>query len=85
MTHWRDDEQLRGRLHPEYPDDLQVVIRRQSAPVDELFDAPSELAAGFAAQAPEGGTVEMFTQFCPLCGGVQTVCSREAVEHWDVE
>ena len=160
MTHWRDDEQLRGRLHPEYPDDLQVVIhdgnprRSGHAPeavwarivrseaecyvavclnhpqavtavdegetfrfrvsdtaefpflvteqyladraewivmpcgecgFDELFDAPSELAAGFAAEAPEGGTVELFTQFCPLCGGVQTVCSREAVEHWDVE
>ena len=158
--HWRDDEQLRGRLHAEYPDDLQVIVhdgnpRRSGhapeavwAPIvdsagdhyvavclnrpqavtavgegdtfrfrvsstadlpflvtnqyladraewvvvpcgqcgfDELFDAPSELAAAFAAQSPDGTIVELFTQFCPLCGGVQTIGSREAMEHWDDE
>lgn len=26
MTAWRDDPRLSGRFHPQYPDDLQVIV-----------------------------------------------------------
>ena len=26
MTHWRDNPKLKGKFHPEYPDDIQVLI-----------------------------------------------------------
>ena len=30
MTFWRDDPALKGRFHPEYPDDLQVLVHEGS-------------------------------------------------------
>ncbi len=39
----------------------------------ELFDAPSDLIAKIFPDVGPEGSVEMFTTFCPLCGGVQGV------------
>jgi hypothetical protein len=39
----------------------------------ELFDAPSDLLQVIFPDAPKDSEVEMFTSFCPLCGGVQGV------------
>jgi hypothetical protein len=147
---WRTDSALAGRFHPDYPDDLQVIIHeggprlsdRQHelvwvtvtgrhgvayegtllnqpeqlptlhqgdsilfmaanegnhpflvtekylrereewyiVPCDrcgmaELFDAPSDLQATIFPDLPAGANVEMFTSFCPICGGVQGVSS----------
>jgi len=44
---------------------------------DELFDAPSDLIAATFSGLPEGATMESFSAFCPLCGGVQVVSSVE--------
>jgi len=41
MTQWRDDPRLKGRFHPEYPDDLQVVIHEGGF---RLSKNPPELA-----------------------------------------
>jgi hypothetical protein len=30
---------------------------------------------------PDGAVMEIFTSFCPLCGGVQAIESAEALEH----
>jgi hypothetical protein len=43
----------------------------------ELFDAPSDLIRVVFPNTPTGGALAMFTAFCPLCGGVQGVESRE--------
>jgi hypothetical protein len=37
----------------------------------ELFDAPSDLMRVVFPQIPPGSVVEMFSSFCPRCGGVQ--------------
>ena len=39
----------------------------------ELFDAPSDLMRATFPNAPADAEMEMFTAFCPLCGGVQGV------------
>jgi hypothetical protein len=39
----------------------------------ELFDAPSDLMRATFPNAPADAEIEMFTAFCPLCGGVQGV------------
>jgi hypothetical protein len=154
MAHeWRSHPQLKDRFHPDFPDDLQVVVHdggprltknrpeliwvRLSAaeganlflgtvlnkptqlssiklgqeirslvaagakhPVlvtakyleerknweihacqkcgfDELFDAPSDLLRAIFPKAPPGAVMEMFTSFCPLCGGVQTLQNKQ--------
>ncbi len=150
---WRADARLRGRFHPEYPDDLQVLVhdggpritdrapevvwvrvsgsegdaflgRVLNQPVgltgvregdvirfvacagaphpvmvtgkylrerpdweiipcnrcgfDELFDAPSDLMRIVFPDAPQDAVMEMFTSFCPLCGGAQVIQARGA-------
>jgi hypothetical protein len=42
----------------------------------ELFDAPSELIRVVFPNQPAGSELSMFTAFCPLCGGVQGVESK---------
>lgn len=44
--------------------------------LSELFDAPSDLIRRILPSAPPDATLEMFTSFCPLCGGVQGVTAR---------
>lgn len=39
----------------------------------ELFDAPSDLVRAVFPNLPGDGDLEVFTAFCPLCGGVQGV------------
>lgn len=43
--------------------------------LSELFDAPSDLLRVVFPNMPAGGRTDMFTAFCPLCGGVQGVKS----------
>jgi hypothetical protein len=44
----------------------------------ELFDAPSDLMRVVFPNIPvDEAVMEVFTSFCPLCGGVQTVEFRE--------
>jgi hypothetical protein len=44
--------------------------------LSELFDAPSDLMRVVFPTMPED-TTQMFTSFCPLCGGVQSVQSKK--------
>lgn len=149
---WRNHGALVGRLHPDHPDDLQVLVhdggprltdRRpelvwvritgchpdhftgtvlnvptqlesvglhqhirfviaagSSPPVmvserylaeradwtiepceacglEHLFDAPSHLIQATFPGLEEGATPELFTAFCPLCGGVQVVQAKD--------
>ena len=39
----------------------------------ELFDAPSDLIRIIFPNQTKNSSMEMFTSFCPLCGGVQVV------------
>lgn len=39
----------------------------------ELFDAPSDLIRVVFPNQPAGAETDMFTAFCPLCGGVQVL------------
>jgi hypothetical protein len=43
----------------------------------ELFDAPSDLIRAVFPSTPSDATMGMFTAFCPLCGGIQIVTSRD--------
>ncbi|OWK44956.1 DUF2314 domain-containing protein [Fimbriiglobus ruber] len=43
----------------------------------ELFDAPTDLIRVVFPNAPAGARMSMFTSFCPLCGGVQGVESKD--------
>ncbi len=45
---------------------------------DELFDAPSDLIRVAFPNLPPNAEPEMFTAFCPLCGGVQGLELRAA-------
>ena len=148
---WRTDEALAGKFHPDYPDDIQVIVHdggprltekqpelmwvrvtgkhgnayrgkllnqphqlaslKQDDSVlflvanaknepfmvtdkylqeraewhigpcnkcgmPELFDAPSDLQAAVFPDVPPDSTIETFTSFCPLCGGVQVVSTK---------
>ena len=44
--------------------------------MSELFDAPSDLMRVVFPNLPPDGQMSMFTTFCPLCGGVQGVESK---------
>jgi len=58
--------------------DYQVITPCNRCGFAELFDAPSDLlAAIFPTMKPED-VMMSFTSFCPLCGGVQMVCSTAA-------
>ena len=46
--------------------------------LSELFDAPSELVAATFKGLPPDAQPEMFTAFCPLCGGGQVIELRAA-------
>ncbi|HWA24844.1 MAG TPA: hypothetical protein VG734_04145 [Lacunisphaera sp.] len=61
MTHWRRHPDLQGKLHPEYPDDLQVVIhdgglrfsdRRPEAVWVRISDNRGDVFAGQVLNAP---------------------------------
>jgi hypothetical protein len=43
----------------------------------ELFDSPSDLMRVVFPNTPPGARMSMFTAFCPLCGGVQGVESKD--------
>lgn len=43
----------------------------------ELFDPPSDLITRIFPDMPADGEMEMFSTFCPLCGGVQIVTKEE--------
>lgn len=43
----------------------------------ELFDAPSDLMRAAFPDLPADAKMSMFTSFCPLCGGVQGVESKD--------
>ena len=150
---WRTHPKLKGRFHPEHPDDLQVIVHdggpritdrapqavwvtvnrcdgdvfggrilnqpRQLRTIQqgqqvrfimpaggehpvmvtdkylserpswkihpckacgfsELFDAPSDLMRAVFSNIPEGAMMEAFTSFCPLCGGVQVIESKDS-------
>jgi hypothetical protein len=45
--------------------------------LSELFDAPSDLMRAAFPDLPAGAQMSMFTSFCPLCGGVQGVESKD--------
>lgn len=152
---WRTDPAISSRFHPDYPDDLQVIVHAggprftQAQPeliwvrvtgkngqaycatllnqphqlpvlkqgdlilflapnaknepylvtekylkerddwhigpcnkcgMPDLFDAPSDLQTKIFPNVPGDAKVEMFTSFCPVCGGVQTV-SSSPIEH----
>jgi hypothetical protein len=49
----------------------------QKCGLAELFDAPSDLIRVVFPNAPATEQRIMFSAFCPLCGGVQVVKSRE--------
>jgi hypothetical protein len=145
---WREDPRLKGRFHPEHPDDLQVVVhdggRRVTKATPEmvwvtvtgleeegvftgvvinqpnqlktvgegmkikfvapggkillmvtdkylqerkdwkivpcnkcgckdLFDAPSDLIKVLFPNIPQGSSMQKFTTFCGVCGGVLVV------------
>jgi len=145
---WRTHPNLKGRFHPDHPDDLQVIVHdggprtTESRPevvwvtvtactddiftgrvlnqpsqlraiqqgqeisfilaagcehpvlvtekylrerpswrirpcnkcgFSELFDTPSDLLRVVFPNLPEGAVMEVFTSFCPLCGGVQVI------------
>ena len=44
--------------------------------LSELFDAPSDLIRKLHPNPAEGESVEGFTSFCPMCGGVQIVMDK---------
>ncbi len=46
---------------------------------DALFDAPSDLMRVIFPHLPADASMEMFTSFCGLCGGVQGVEDKNAV------
>lgn len=41
--------------------------------LDELFDAPSDLIRVIFPDTAEDDTVEMFSSFCGVCGGIQVL------------
>ncbi len=43
----------------------------------DLFDAPSDLIRVVFPNQPANAQMSMFTSFCPLCGGVQGVESKD--------
>jgi Uncharacterized protein conserved in bacteria (DUF2314) len=45
--------------------------------LSELFDAPSDLIRVVFPNTPADAQMSMFTAFCPLCGGVQGVESKD--------
>ncbi len=46
--------------------------------LDELFDAPSDLMRVIFPDLPADASMEMFTSFCGICGGVQIVQDKNA-------
>lgn len=45
---------------------------------DELFDAPSDLMRVIFPDLPADASMEMFTSFCGICGGVQVIQDKNA-------
>jgi hypothetical protein len=43
----------------------------------ELFDAPSDLMAKVFPNLPQGASMDKFTAFCGLCGGIQVVSAAD--------
>lgn len=55
-----------------------IIHPCQKCGFSELFDAPSDLIRVVFPNTPPDAQTTMFTAFCPLCGGVQGVESRES-------
>lgn len=53
-----------------------VIHPCQKCGFAELFDAPSDLIRAVFPGTPPDAQMGMFTSFCPLCGGVQGVESK---------
>lgn len=53
-----------------------IVHPCQKCGFSELFDAPSDLIRVVFPGTPPDAQMSMFTSFCPLCGGVQGVESK---------
>jgi hypothetical protein len=74
----------KGGPHPVMVDD-QYLRERSSWTVEpcdkcgftELLDAPSRLVAAVFPGLPAGSSLDAFTAFCGLCGGVQAVQRRD--------
>jgi hypothetical protein len=45
---------------------------------NELFDAPSDLMRAIFPDLPADASMEMFTSFCGICGGVQVIQDKDA-------
>lgn len=45
---------------------------------NELFDAPSDLIKKVFPDLPEDASLEGFSSFCPLCGGIQVIVNKAA-------
>ena len=54
-----------------------VVHPCRKCGLSELFDAPSDLMRAAFQGMPADAQMSMFTSFCPLCGGVQGVESKD--------
>src|SRR5262245_2141842 len=57
-----------------------VIHPCQTCGFSELFDAPSDLVRVVFPDIPNGAVMEAFTSFCPLCGGIQALESRNAAD-----
>jgi hypothetical protein len=44
----------------------------------ELFDPPSILMRAVFSSAPKGASMQAFTAFCGVCGGIQLVTAKRA-------
>ena len=43
----------------------------------DMFDAPSDVQNKLFPDLPEGASMDAFTSFCPICGGIQLITSRD--------
>ncbi len=68
---WEHPVQVRDRYLQERSD--WMIQPCDKCGFDELFDPPSALIAKIFPNIPADATMDAFTSFCPLCGGVQGV------------
>lgn len=58
--------------------DKYIIHGCNKCGLNELFDAPSDLMRVIFPDLPADASMEMFTSFCGLCGGVQGVQDKNA-------
>ena len=73
---WEHPVQVREKYFQERPD--WTIHACDKCGFDELFDAPSALIAKIFPDIPSDATMDTFTSFCPLCGGVQGVQHKDS-------